>query len=271
MGKSNFGKLLGVGAGIALGAYLMREYMKRKQTYDGSFSPLIDSVKVVTDGVLTNLWTFRWDDEEHCKRATEEKLNSRGEVTMKTSLVFDFQEYQIVIRKYINDESVPSETTYLSLNDFDVVTSIVTHSKEGGEQSWQLDINGAELSQIMSEEETAKMYWHDGNLEGISYFEEVRQKMTYYKDKENYIFPDINLFANGFSLDMLTTYLVGVRSRYFLRTMSITGANYHQQSQLSYLLDNFDRPIQVLVEQTEVSDTITTNSSKEFEIKYKRI
>mgnify|MGYP004497037445 CR=1 FL=1 len=271
MGNNNLAKIVGIGAGVALGSYLAREYSRRQKAYKGNFSPLIDYVKVATDGIPSERWHFAWDDEERCKNAIEERLDSRGHVTQTRQLIFDFREYEIEVAEYIDEADTPNEVTYLTLDDFDVVTNIVTKQDSGQQQRYDLTINGAELSELSSEEGTSKMYWHNGNLEGISYFGEARQKMTYYKNKENYIFPDINLFINGFDVDLLTTYLLGTRSRNFLRSVVTSGADRHQQSHISYLLDSFDRPIQILVEQTEVNNNISTNSSKEFEIKYKRI
>lgn len=271
MGKSNFWKILGIGAGVAIGAYLTREYIKNKRVFLGNYSPLIDHVDITTDGELTERWVFQWDDEERCRRATQQTLDSMGQVTSRKHLVFDFLDDQVEVLTYLNDEETPDDATHLMLNELDVVTSIVHHNDAGQEERWNTTINGAELSQITNEETSATMYWHEGNLEGISYDGEARVKMTFYKDKENYIFPDINLFINGFDIEMLSTYMMGTRSRNFLRTRVTTGANYHQQSHISYLLDNFDRPIQVLIEETELSNDISTNISREFDITYKKI
>lgn len=271
MSKNSFWKMVGIGAGVAIGIYLTREYIQKKKAFLGNFSPLIDHVDITTDRVLTERWVFHWDDEERCRRATQLKLDSMGNVTGRKHQVFDFFDERIEVLTYLDDEATPDDVSYLLLNELDVVTSIVHRSKGGQEERWDTTINGAELAQITNEDTTATMYWHEGNLEGISYDGDARVKMTYYKDKENYVFPDINLFINGFDIELLMTYLMGTRSRHFLRTRVTTGANYHQQCHISYLLDSFDRPIQVLIEETELSNDISTNSSREFDITYKKI
>lgn len=271
MGKSSFWKMIGIGAGVALGVYLTREYTQKKRAYLGNYSPLIDHVNITTDGVLTERWLFFWDDEERCSRTSQLRLDSMGNVTSRKHLVFDFQEDRVEVLTYLDDEDTPDDVSYLLLNELDVVTSIIHRAKGGQEERWDTSINGAELSQIISEDSTAKMYWHEGNLEGVSYDGEARVKMTYYKNKENHIFPDINLFINGFDIKMLLTYMMGTRSRHFLRSKVTSGANYHQQSHISYLLDSFDRPIQVFIEETELSNEISINSTREFDIAYKKI
>lgn len=271
MGKNNFWKILGIGAGVAIGIYLTREYILKKKAFLGNYSPLIDHIDITTDGELTERWLFQWDDEERCRRATQLRLDSMGNITSRKHLEFDFQDEKVEVLTYLEDDNTPDDVSFLLLNELDVVTSIVHHTKDGEEERWDMTINGAELSQISNNDTTATMYWHEGNLEGISYDGDARVKMTYYKDKENYIFPDINLFINGFDIELLSTYMMGTRSRHFLRTRVTTGANYHQQSHISYLLDSFDRPIQVLIEDTEVSNEVSTSSSREFDITYKRI
>ena len=47
MGKINVAKLLGVGAGVALGTYLTRQYLRKYQALKGNYSPLIDQVLVI--------------------------------------------------------------------------------------------------------------------------------------------------------------------------------------------------------------------------------
>lgn len=271
MGKNSFWKIVGIGAGVAIGIYLTREYIQKKKAFLGNFSPLIDHVDITTDGVLSERWLFQWDDEERCRRATQLRLDSMGNVTSRQHYVFDFLDERVEIFTYLGDDDTPDDVSYLVFNELGVVTSIVHRAKGGQEERWDASINGAELAQIVSEDNSAIMYWHEGNLEGISYDGEARVKMTYYKNKENYTFPDINLFINGFDIEMLTTYMMGTRSRNFLRTKVTSGANYHHQSHISYLLDNFNRPIQVLIEETELSNDISTNSSREFDITYKKI
>lgn len=268
---NKFRKAIGLGAGIALGVYLSKEYIRRKKLFLGSYSPLIDHVDITTDGVLTERWSFHWDDEERCTRATELRVDSLGNITRRRHLLFDFLEDRVEISKYLDDDDTPDEMSFLHLNEFDVVTSIVHRSKGGQEERWDTCINGAELAQISNEGTKAKMYWNAGNLEGISYDGDARVKMTYYKDKENYLFPDINLFSKGFDIELLSTYLLGTRSRHFLRSMVTTGANYQQQSHITYLLDSFDRPIQVVIEETQINSQITTSSVREFDITYKKI
>ncbi|WP_297718439.1 hypothetical protein [uncultured Porphyromonas sp.] len=271
MGKINVAKLLGIGAGIALGTYLVRQYLRKYQALRGNYSPLIDQVLVTTDGEKSERWLFDWDDEERCKIATKQSLDKYGQIFSESHLTFDFQEESIEVCHYLNDSEYPEEIASIYLNSYDVVTAIVRRFQNGKEERWDASINGAELSQLTTGEATTKMYWSEGNLEGISYGGETRKKMTYYRDKENYLFPDINLFAEGFGEEMLCTYVMGTRSRHFLRTMSVTGPNYHRQSHVSYLLDSFDRPIQMLVEDTILDNDITTNSSREFDIKYKKL
>lgn len=271
MGKNNFWRIVGIGAGVAIGIYLTREYIQRKKAFLGNYSPLIDHVDITTDGVLTERWLFQWDDEERCRRATQLRLDSMGNVTSRKHQVFDFLDERVEVCTYLEDEATPDDVSYLMLNELDVVTSIVHRAKGGQEERWDTTINGAELSKISSDNATATMYWHEGNLKGISYDGDARVKMTYYKNKENYVFPDINLFINGFEIELLLTYMMGTRSRHFLRTKVTSGAGYHQKSHISYLLDGFDRPIQVLIEETDMSNEVSTSCSREFDITYKRI
>lgn len=272
MGKINVSKLLGIGAGIALGAYLTREYLRKRSVYVGSYSPLIDQVNVLTDGEMSERWLFRWNDEERCDVATQQKLDKYGQIFSETHLVFEYQEDLVEVSRYLNDNEVPEEITQIHLNGFDVLTSIIRRHKGGKEVRWDADIIGAELAELTtSDEVSTKLYWSGGNIEGISYDGRVRKKMTYYRDKENYLFPDINLFVEGFGEDMLTTYLTGMRSRHFLRTLTVSDTNYHKQTHVSYLLDSFDRPVQILVEETILDNDITTTRSREFELRYKKI
>lgn len=271
MGKINVAKLLGVVAGVALGTYLARQYLRKYQALKGNYSPLIDQVLVITDGMKSERWLFDWDDEERCKIATQQSLDKYGAIFSENHLTFEFLEDYVEVCRYLNDNEYPEEIVSIFLNSYDVVTSIVRRSKNGKEERWDATINGAELSQLTSGDAATKMYWSEGNLEGISYGGETREKMTYYRDKENYLFPDINLFVKGFGEEMMCNYVMGTRSRHFLRTMSVSGPNYHRQSHISYLLDSFDRPIQMLIEDTILKDDITTNSSREFEIRYKKL
>lgn len=271
MGKINVAKLLGVGAGIALGTYLTRKYLRGYQMLKGNYSPLIDQVLVITDGMKAERWLFDWDDEERCKVATKQSLDGYGEIFSETHITFEFLEDCVEVCRYLNDNEYPEEIISIYLNSYDVVTSIVRRANNGKEVRWDTTINGAELSQLTSGDATTKMYWSEGNLEGVSYGGETRKKMTYYRDKENNLFPDINLFVEGFGEEMMTNYVIGTKSRHFLRTMSVSGPNYHRQSHVSYLLDSFDRPIQMVIEDTIVDSDITTNSTREFEIRYKKL
>lgn len=260
-----------VGAGVALSAYLVKKIQKRKEEIVGNFSPLIDRVNVTTDGMLSERWSFAWDDEERCDAALEEKFDSLGNVTSQRLLVFDFTETKVEISEYHDGDDVLCSITTLFIDDYGMVSTVIHRQSGGKEQRWDTEINGAELAKLASEDNIIKMYWKEGNLHGVSYDREVRQKMTYYSKIKNYTFPDVNLFLNGLSSEMLNTYMLGTRSRNFLRTMVVTAPNYHQQSHVSYLLDSYDRPIQVLIETSEQSNDITTNSSKEFDIKYNKI
>lgn len=271
MGKINVGRLLGVGVGIALGAYLTRQYMRRRQCYVGNYSPLIDQVNMIVDGENAERWLFFWNDEERCDRVSQQKLDAYGEIFSETHLFFEYSEGLVEVSRYLNDSDIPEETTQIYLNSYDVLTSIVKRQKGGKEVRWDADINGAELSSLISDDTSTKFYWCGGNIEGVSYDGMVRKKMTYYKDKENYLFPDVNLFVDEFGEQMMCTYLTGMRSRHFLRTVTVSDTNYHKQSRISYLLDSFDRPVQMLIEDTILDNDVTTNHSREFEIKYKRI
>ncbi|MDO5016933.1 MAG: hypothetical protein Q4E10_01045 [Porphyromonas sp.] len=272
LGKMNIGRALGIGAGIAVGAYLTKEYIRRQKRFLGNYSPLIDQVDILTDGVKNERWLFYWDDEERCEVATRQKLDVNGNIITRTHLVFEFLEDQVRIGRYVDEAELPEEMTFIYLNEYDVITSVVRVREGEPEEVWRADINGAELSRLYTDSTADQMLWKDGNLEQITYGkEQIKQRMTYYRDAENYLFPDINFFATGFGEDMVCTYMLGIRSRHFLRNMIRTGADFHQQLHLSYLLDSFDRPVQILIEQTELRDGITTDTNKEFDIRYKRI
>lgn len=260
-----------IGSAIAVGAYWYKAKQRRRSEVLGNYSPLIDKINVTVDGVLSEQYAFSWDDEERCIYARVLKFGSLGQLIDQKFLEFEHYDDKILVAESNDDSGDLKAFSIYTRNEFGMITSVIHRLLGGKERRDDLFMNGSELSMICTGEDQTFFKWEEGNIVSISRGENERLKMTYYKNIENHLFPDINLLIKGLSCEMPLTYLMGTRSRNYVRTIVKNGPQFHEQTFLSYLLDHYDRPIQILMETTTVSEEKATNSSKEFDITYKKI
>lgn len=260
-----------IGGAIAVGAYWYKSRQRRRSEVVGNYSPLIDKINVTIDGVLAEQYAFSWDDEERCVYARLLKFDRFGQLADQKLLEFEHYDDKILVAESSDDLNELKSFSIYTRNEFGMITSITHRLMGGKEQREELFVNGSELSMICSGDHQTLFKWAEGNIVSVSKDENERLKMTYYKNIENHLFPDINLLFGGLSPEISMTYLMGTRSRNYVRTIVKHAPNFHEQTFLSYLLDHYDRPIQILMETTTVNEDKTTSSSKEFDITYKRI
>lgn len=260
-----------IGGAVALAIYLYKNSRDRRDKSVGNYSPLVDTLNISEGGCLVEQISFVWDDEERCLQARSEQFDEDGNVINRKVLELEHYEDKILIAESNDDESEVSVFSIFTLNELGMVSSITNRFLGGQEQRVDLQINGSELSKVYSTEHEALLNWEQGNLIGISSGGEIRQNMTYYHHIENHLFPDLNLLVQGLCAEMPMTYLMGTRSRNFLRSIINSDPNGQEKTTFSYLLDYFDRPIQILMETTTTTGEETTTRSRECDITYKKI
>lgn len=242
-----------VAVGVAV-ANLTYRYLRRKSDeVRGYFCPLMDTVTVTTDGVKKEIMTFGYDDEERCTWARSLHLDSKGELVSEKLIEAEYYEDKILICEGTEELGDTPTITTMLLDEYGMVSSITTRHPMGHEERWDTKVNGAELVAMVSDEVKGELKWRDGNVESITYNNGVAVTLNYYNNVENHLFPDLNLLSEGLSADMLTTYLLGTRTRNFFSTAEHKmedGSQKHISA--SYLCDHFDRPLQVVHEITEV-------------------
>lgn len=260
-----------IGGAVALAVYYYKKSRNQREKIEGNYSPLVDAVNIFEDSRLVEQISFEWDDEERCIEAKSEVFDEEGEVVKTKKLELEYYEDKILIAESNGDEGEVSVFSIFTLNGLGMVSSITNRFMGGQEQRVDLLMNGSELSKVYSTEHEAVLNWEQGNLIGISSNGEIKQKMTYYHNIENHLFPDLNLLVQGLCTEMPMTYLMGTRSRNFLRTMVNLDPNGQLKTTFSYFLDSFDRPIQILMETTTNLGDSTTIQSRECEIIYKKL
>lgn len=271
MGTRKFvGKVVLIGGAILLARHLYYRAKERKNAVVGNFFPLVDRINVTSAGVLTEQYSFLWDDDERCIQAKSVKFDSLGKVTEQKILEYEHYEDRILVAEKNEEEGEITTFSVFTLNELGMVSGISNRFIDGEEQYVEMELNGSELTRVSTGEESSLLRWEKGNLMSIT-TGDICQEMTYYKKIENHLFPDINLLSQGLTSEVPLTYLLGTKSRNYLRTLVCNSPDFHEQSYFSYFLDHFARPVQVLMETTTVRPTGTEVSNKEFEITYKKI
>lgn len=269
--SKNIKRIVIIGGAVALAAYLYKRARYHRQEVVGNYSPLVDRINVATDGVFDEQISFSWDDEERCQSARSFKVGEDAKVIEQKILEFEHYEDRILVAETNEELGDASVFSIFTLNELGMVSSITNRFIGGKEQRVDLLRDGSELQKVYSDTHEALLSWEEGNLVSISSDGEVRQKMSYYHHIENHLFPDLNLLIQGLCPEMATTYLMGTRSRNFLRSIITYTPSSQEKTMISYMLDHYDRPIQVSMETIVTKDGVTTNSSKEFDITYKRL
>lgn len=263
--------LLTVAGATALGYYLYRRAKKRGESLMGNFSPIVESIRVREDGELTEIMTFDWDDEEQCSSAHSVRVGPDGKWMGEKLLQLEYSDDRILVVESDTEYIATPHLSTLLLDHFGMGSTVIRRSAGGKEQRFNLVLDGNELQSVVGDDVTAELKWEDGNLRSINCHDGSKSySMTYYKNIENHLFPDLNLLFMGLSDDLLNTYLKGSRSINFVRTINIRTPEGQTTSQVSYLMDHFDRPVQVLLETTEVKMDVNTKSSKEYDVIYYR-
>lgn len=259
---------LGIGAGVGI---LIYELLRKKQAgfYSNTFSPLVDSIVVSKDGVTTGLVTFGWDDDENCSWARYVTVDSSGTVTDESIIEVEVYEDRILTFQGSGEVGDTPVVTMYNLDDYGMVDSVTVRHPSGKEQRYDSTILGAELKQSVSDESKISYEWSNGNIVGVRTPEGSNIRMSYYKNVENHLFPDLNMLYMPFSPDMLMTYAMGTRSRNYVSTMEVESADSIEHSSFSYLCDRYDRPVQILQETTVVREPeMSEHFSTVYDVKY---
>lgn len=259
---------LGVGAGVGI---LIYEYFRRRQSglYENTFSPLVDSIVVAKDGVTTGLVTFGWDDDENCSWVRYVTVDSQGTVTDESIIEVELYEDRILTFHGSGEVGDTPIITMYNLDNYGMVDSVTVRYPNGKERRYDSTILGAELKQSVSDDTMTSYEWCDGNIVGVRTSDGSNIRMSYYKNVENHLFPDLNMLYMPFSPDMLMSYATGTRSRNYVSTMEVERADSIEHSSFSYLCDRYDRPVQIVQETTVVREPEKCErSSTVYDIKY---
>lgn len=261
-----------VAAGVAVANLTYRYLRKRSEEVKGYFCPLMDTIACTTDGVLREIMTFGYDDEERCTWARSIRLDSKGDVISAKLVEAEYYEDKILVSEGTDDSSDTPTLTTMLLDEYGMVSSVSTRYPLGQEQRWDSVVNGAEMASIVSDGVKGTFKWKDGNIETIAYNNGTGVKFSYYNNVENHLFPDLNLLSEGLSADMIMTYLLGTRTRNFFSNAEFEleeGVQKHVNA--SYLCDHFDRPLQVIHEVTEKNASgLTEKKQVVYDITYLR-
>lgn len=260
--------LLCVAAGATASYVLVRFCQKKHTSRNVSISSLVDRIKCYTDGVLSDCYIFGWDDDEQCSWAKCVHFDSNGKVESERLIEVEYLEDKIVAKEsYEQDNATPVVTTYL-LDSFGMIYSSSERKPNGREQRWNWSMNGNELVQRVSDNSSYTYHWEDANIEYIVKENGDLTELTYYKNTENYIFPDLNILCKGFSSKMLMSYLMGMKSSNYVSTITHKNGSHTENISASYFVDHFDRPLQILHEITSSDDNFGKTTRKLFEITY---
>lgn len=261
-----------VAVGVAVANLTYRYLRKRSEEIKGYFSPLMDTITCTTDGVLREIMTFGYDDEERCTWARSLCMDSRGDVISEKLIEAEYYEDKILICEGTDDSGDTPTLTTMLLDEYGMVSSVSTRYPTGHEQRWDAVVNGAEIASMVSDGVKGSFEWKDGNISTISYDNGTVVNLTYYNNVENHLFPDLNMLSEGLSADMITTYLLGSRTRNFFSAAEFKmndGCQKHVSA--SYLCDHFDRPLQVIHEITETdAQGVTERKQSVYDITYTR-
>ncbi|MDO5035782.1 MAG: hypothetical protein Q4D93_02350 [Porphyromonas sp.] len=257
-------------AGTAAVTYgLYKEFKKYRKRMQSSFCPVIASIDMYEDGVLSDLMTFDWDDEECCVAAHHLQLDEQGVQTAEKLMELEYHEDRVLIAEYDSEtEELPTLSSML-LDPFGMAKTCILRSTGGEEKRTELLLKGNELHRMVSDDDVTTLEWEDGNLTRIDFGDgATTASFTYYTRVNNPLFPDLNFLLDGLSGRMINSYLLGLRSRNFVRTINLRNEDSQVSAQVSYLCDHFDRPVQILMELTEVNGGATKKVSREYEITY---
>ena len=240
--KAGLTVLAGAAAGIAIYELIRR---KNAQNEASKTTTLVDTIKVIENGVVTRMMTFGWDNDEFCSWAKMVTFDAEGNGSEEKLIELEYAEDRILISESTGDEDMTPVFTTVLLDEYGMAKAFSKRSRSGRETRWDGTIIGAELKELVSEEVTGTLDWSDGNVRSVACNEAVLQQMTYYKSIENHIFPDLNYLALGFTSDMLLTHILGTRTRNFLSTLEVIKDEEIAHYTFSYLFDAQDRPLQI--------------------------
>ena len=238
-----------IAVGVAVANLTYKYLRKRTEELSGFYTPLIDTISSTIDGVVREVMTFGYDDDERCTWARSIHLDSNGEFISEKLIEAEYYEDKILISEGTDDSGDTPTLTTMLLDEFGMVSSVIMRHPLGNEERWDAVVNGAEMSSLVSNGVEGTFKWMDGNIESINYNDGTSVKLFYYNSVENHIFPDLNILNEGLSADMITTYLLGTRTRNFVSNAEYSMADGSQKDiHCTYLCDHFDRPLQVIQE-----------------------
>ena len=259
-------------AGAALGIAVYELLRRKKAIHHAATTPLVDTITITENGVVTRLITFGWDDDEMCSWAREVALGADGSITKETLVEIEYSQDRVLIAESNGEEDPTPVLSTILLDEFGMAKALSRRSRSGREVRWDETILGAELKELDGEEVSAVFEWSDGNIKTITFNGEVRQRMTYYKSIENHLFPDLNFLALGLSSDMLLSHILGTRTRNFLSTLEIVEGEEIRHYAFSYLFDAEDRPLQIhqelVVLDTKGQELSGSQTQIDYDIKY---
>ncbi len=261
--------MLGLGAGAGILVFeLVRRRLNRTRSAN-AFSPLVDSIIVTKDGVTSGLMTFGWDDEENCSWARSVTVDGSGAVIGESLIEVEVYEDKILTFQGTGEVGDTPIVANYNLDEYGMVDLVSVRCTGGKEQRYDSTVVGAELKKSVTDDRVISYEWQDGNLVGIRTTGGNNIRMSYYKNVENHLFPDLNALSMPFAPDMLMTYVMGTRSRNYLATMEIEAEDRIEHSSFSYLCDKYDRPVQIIQETTVVSEPeVSDHARTTYDIKY---
>lgn len=265
-----------IAGGVSLLAiYLLKKYRERRQQVIGNFTPLVDHINEISDGILQQRYDFTWDDEERCLQArTTKSVETDLEGIEHTINMEHYEDRTLIVEEGADALSLLPQLKLYHLDRYGMVSAIVKRDLGGKELRYDAVMNGSELVRIEecgNEEQAAIYSWDRGNLSSITYEGgKSRTKYSYYDHIENHLFPDLNYLYLGLTDQMLSSYILGVRSRNYIKSVTEQKEGAQIQHHFSYLIDHYDRPVQIVVERTEMMAGKLKTSIREFEIVYKK-
>lgn len=260
--------VLSVGAVTGICLYnLLRKRRRETETP----TPLIDSISCYKEGVLSSIITFGWDEDEMFSWARETYLDADGHTTCEH--LIEAEEYNsklLIVESDCLEEAGTPEITTIDLDPFGMGTSLSFRRTSGKEEHWDLQLNGGQLQSIGRRSGDLIVDWDtSGNITSITSRDgEYSQRMTYYSNVPNGVFPDLNYLSHDLSVYNLSSYILGSRSSNLISSMVIRKPDYHYHLLASYLCDRFDQPLQVRHETTEIIGGEVKESTLRYDIKY---
>lgn len=259
-------------AGAGIGILVYELLRKRKNASHSVSTPLVDTIKVTENGLVSRIMTFGWDDDEMCSWARTVCLDADGNISEEKLIEIEYAPERILISEWNGEDDTTPVLFTVLLDEYGMTKAVTCRSRSGRETRWDEKIQGAELKELTSGDTTGVFEWEDGNVKTITYDGVVGQRMTYYKSIENHLFPDLNFLALGLSSDMLLTHILGTRTRNFLSTLEVVKGDEIYHYSFSYLFDAEDRPLQIhqelVVLDTRGEEKSGVQSQADYDIKY---